>query len=129
LNISWDEWVKLYAKCHHCGEKGHIRPHCPDYLRKINSGEIKRPYRPNRSQARPTNQGVPQAHQQNFLKDPKAKAFLSAFNALFDGSDNNVYNKDSRDDESSNSEGEEQVHREFNENIYNFLAKVGFLKE
>ncbi len=62
LNIPWDKWVKLYAKCHHCGEKGHIRPHCPDYLRKINSGKKKLPYRSNRSQAHPTNQGVPQAH-------------------------------------------------------------------
>ncbi len=127
-NIPWDEWVKLYAKCHHCGEKGHIRP-CPDYLRKINSGEIKRPYRPNRSQAHPTNRGVPQASRQNFLKDPKAKAFLSAFNALFNGGDNNVDKKVSGDDKSSNSEGEEQVHGEFDEDIYNFLAKVGSLKE
>jgi hypothetical protein len=128
-NIPWDEWVKLYAKCHHCGEKGHIRPHCPDYLRKINSGKRKRPYRPNRSQARPTNQGIPQARRQNFLKDPKVKAFLSAFNALFDGGDNSVDKKDSGDDESSNSKGEEQVHGEFDEEIYNFLAKVGSLKE
>jgi hypothetical protein len=60
-NIPWDEWVKLYAKCHHCGEKGHIRPNCPAYLKKIESGEIKHPYRPNRSQPRPTNRGVPQA--------------------------------------------------------------------
>ena len=42
-NIPWDDWVKLYAKCHHCGAKGHIRPHCPDYLKKLESGEIKRP--------------------------------------------------------------------------------------
>jgi hypothetical protein len=40
--------------------------------------------------------------------------------------DNNV---DSGDDESSNSEGEEQVHGEFDEDIHNFLAKVGSLKE
>jgi hypothetical protein len=32
-NIPWNEWVKLYAKCHHCGAKGHIHPHCPDYLK------------------------------------------------------------------------------------------------
>jgi hypothetical protein len=31
-NMPWEEWVKLYAKCHHCGEKGHIRPDCPKYL-------------------------------------------------------------------------------------------------
>jgi hypothetical protein len=31
-NMPWEEWVKLYAKCHHCGEKGHIRPDWPKYL-------------------------------------------------------------------------------------------------
>jgi hypothetical protein len=40
-NIPWDEWVKLYAKCHHCGEKGHIHPNCPDYFKKIKNGEVK----------------------------------------------------------------------------------------
>jgi hypothetical protein len=39
---NWDEWVKLYAKCHHCGEKGHIRPDCPKYLQQIKSGKIVR---------------------------------------------------------------------------------------
>ncbi len=39
-NMPWDEWVTLYAKCHHCGEKGHIRPDCPKYLQQIKSGKI-----------------------------------------------------------------------------------------
>jgi hypothetical protein len=26
--LPWEEWVQLYATCHHCGEKGHIRPMC-----------------------------------------------------------------------------------------------------
>jgi hypothetical protein len=46
-NLPWDEWVKLHTICHHCGEKGHICPQCPDYLKKIKSGEIKRAYHPN----------------------------------------------------------------------------------
>jgi hypothetical protein len=41
-NIPWDEWVKLYAKCHHCGEKGHIRPDCSKYLQQIKSGKMLR---------------------------------------------------------------------------------------
>jgi hypothetical protein len=40
-NIPWDEWVKLYAKCQHCGKQGHVRPECPAYLKKIKTGEIK----------------------------------------------------------------------------------------
>jgi hypothetical protein len=27
-----DKWAKLHAVCHHCGEKGHIHPHCPKYI-------------------------------------------------------------------------------------------------
>ncbi len=30
--LSFDKWVRLHALCHHCGEKGHIHPHCPKYL-------------------------------------------------------------------------------------------------
>jgi hypothetical protein len=57
-NIPWDEWVKLYAKFHHCGKKGHICPYCPDYLKKIENGEVKQPFRPHRSQPRPNYRGV-----------------------------------------------------------------------
>jgi hypothetical protein len=39
-NMPWEEWVKLYAKCHHCGVKGHIHPDCPKYLQQIKSGKI-----------------------------------------------------------------------------------------
>jgi hypothetical protein len=34
-NLPWDEWVKKYAKCHHCGAQDHIHPNCPIYLDKI----------------------------------------------------------------------------------------------
>jgi hypothetical protein len=34
-NLPWDEWVEKYAKCHHCGGQGHIRPHCPIYIEKV----------------------------------------------------------------------------------------------
>jgi hypothetical protein len=42
-NLPWDEWVKKYAKCAHCGEIGHIRPKCRKYLAQTESGEIKHP--------------------------------------------------------------------------------------
>ena len=41
-NIPWEEWVKKFAKCHHCDKQGHIRPNCPNYLKKVASGEITR---------------------------------------------------------------------------------------
>ena len=40
-NLSWDEWVKNYAKCARCGEIGHIHLKCCKYLAQIKSGEIK----------------------------------------------------------------------------------------
>jgi hypothetical protein len=126
-NIPWDEWVKLYAKCHHCGKKGHIRPNCPDYLKKIENGEVKRPFPPHRSQPRPNYCGViPQGCQQKFSKDPKMKAFLSAFNALFDGNDDS--NKAGGNNDKSN-HNDKDDDEEMDDNIYNFFAKVGSLKE
>jgi hypothetical protein len=126
-NIPWNEWVKLYTKCHHCSAKGHICPHCPDYLKKIKSGEIKRPFCPHKSQLRPTNHGVPQACCQNFANNQKMKAFLTAFTALFEGS----VKTDSTegDDDASQSDGDEHAKEELDNDIYNFLAKVGSLKE
>ncbi len=38
--VPWEEWVEIHAVCHHCGEKGHIRPKCPKYLADIESGKI-----------------------------------------------------------------------------------------
>ncbi len=38
--LPWEEWVKLYATCHHFGEKGHIHLMCPKYLAAIQSKEI-----------------------------------------------------------------------------------------
>ncbi len=46
--ILFDEWGKLHAVCHHCGEKGHIHPHCPKYIEQVKLGGLKPP-----SKARP----------------------------------------------------------------------------
>ncbi len=55
------------------------------------------------------------------------KAFLTAFNALFEGS----VNTDSTEgnDNASQSDGDEHAEEELDDDIYNFLAKVGSLKE
>ncbi len=126
-NIPWDEWVKLYAKCHHCGGKGHIRPNCPDYLKKIENGEVKRPFRPHRNQPHPNYRGVvPQGRQQKFSKDPKMKAFLLVFNALFDGNDD-LHKADGDKDDSNHNDKDDDD--EMDDDVYNVLAKVGSLKE
>ncbi len=82
-NIPWEEWVKKFAKCHYCGKPGHIRPNCRDYLKKVASGEITRissnhpRYNQGRSPQGDKNER-PRHQDKNFLKNPKAKAFLSA---------------------------------------------------
>jgi hypothetical protein len=38
--VPWEEWVKIHAMCHHCGEKEHICPSCPKYFIDIESGKI-----------------------------------------------------------------------------------------
>jgi hypothetical protein len=108
INLPWDKWVKLYAKCHHCGNQGHICPQYPDYTKKVRLGAIKRSNGSNR----PRPCSLPSAHSSNcptplrcnnFLKDPKARAFLSAFQALVaddevnEDNDNNK-NHDIKDD-------------------------------
>ena len=61
------------------------------------------------------------------LQTTKMKAFLTAFNALFEGS----VKTDSTegDDDASQSDGDEHAEEELDNDVYNFLAKVGSLKE
>jgi hypothetical protein len=57
----------------------------------------------------------------------KMKAFLTAFNALFEGS----VKTDSTegDDNVSQSDGDKHAEEELDDNVYNFLAKFGSLNE
>ena len=82
--VPWDKWVKMNAVCHHCGEKGHIRPKCPKYIADIESGKIVHlDTRDNRRLKNPTRAGGQTLGVGLNTKDPKVKAFLSAFQALF----------------------------------------------
>jgi hypothetical protein len=123
--------VKLYAKCHHCGDKGHIHLQCPDYTKKVRLGEIKCSNGSNHPSHRSppstcsSNRSTP-LRCNNFLKDPKAKAFLSAFQALFADNevieeDDNNKNHDVKDDDEPNDDT--------NDDLHNFLLMVSSLKE
>jgi hypothetical protein len=136
-NMPWDEWVKLYAKCHHCGEKGHIRPDCPKYLQQIKSGEIVRGPKhqrpgpcgpplscpPGRRLPNPPGRAEPRC---DFMKKPKAKAFLSAFQALFmnDKNDNEEEDEsnDKQDEDADNNQG-------VDDDVRAFLSLAGSLKD
>jgi hypothetical protein len=123
--------VKLYAKCHNCGDKGHIHPQCPDYIKKVKSGKIKHSTGSNP----PSPCGLPSVHSSNcstplrcnnFLKDPKAKAFLTAFQALF--ADNKV-NEEDNNNKNHDIKGDDKPNDNTNNDLHNFLLMVGYLKE
>jgi hypothetical protein len=131
INLPWDKWVKLYTKCHHCNIKGHICPQCPSYIKKVKLGEIKcsngsncpSPCSP--PPARPSN-CAPPLRSNIFLKDPKAKAFLSAFQALFTDDEENEDKNGAKDQDAKE---DDKPNEDANENIHNFLLMVGSLKE
>jgi hypothetical protein len=123
-NIPWEEWVKKLAKCHHCGKQGHICPNCPNYLKKVASGELKwdTGNRPRHPQGRYPwgNSNHPLCPpDKNFLKNLKAKAFLSAFQALFydDSGNNEDANEVAQDNEDDRKDDEND--------LQSFLSMVG----
>ncbi len=137
-NMPWDEWVKLYAKCHHCGEKGHIRSDCPKYLQQIKSDEIVR----GPKHQRPGHCGPPLSHppscgpprppghaepRRDFMKELKGqKAFLLAFQALF----TNDKNDNEEEDESNDKQdGDADKDQEIDDDVRAFISLVGFLKD
>lgn len=126
--LPFEEWAKLYAKCHECGIKGHIRPHCPIYLDKVKSGEIKPPLKKHGARPQPT--GKPPAlpkPRRDFSKDPKAKAFwVAAFNAMFGEDDDGDKNEDLNIDNKGTADNDNET---ADEDMRNFLSMVGSLKE
>jgi hypothetical protein len=136
--LPWEEWVKLNATCHHCGEKGHIRPMCPKYLLAIQSGEInpKHPCNFYDKRKKPPVRQLPgkignrNQPPQN-LKDPKAKAFLSAFQALFQALfANEEASNDDNDEEDKDSPRLDDCNvNDDNNDLHGFLSMVGSLKD
>jgi hypothetical protein len=131
INLPWDKLVKLYAKCHHCGDKGHIHTQCPDYIKKVRLGKIKHSIRSNcpsscsLPSACSSNCSTPLRHN-NFLKDSKAKAFLSAFQALF--ADDKV-NEDNNNNKNHDVKDNDEPDDDTSDVLHNFLLMVGSLKE
>jgi hypothetical protein len=132
--MPWEEWVQKYAKCNHCSKIGHICPDCPLYLKAIASGAIKKPeYKPKGGDRRTPKKGSPQkgspnTPRRNFLKDPKARAFLSAFQSFMcesdDSDDGDVNNEDNAVEDD-----DENVQEEDAEDLHGFLSMIGSLKD
>ncbi len=136
--LPWEEWVKLYATCHHCRGKGRIRPMCPKYLVAIQSREINPKHLcnfHNMHKKPPVHQlpgkiGNRKQPPQN-LKDPKAKAFLSAFLALFQALfANEEASNDNNDEEDKDSPRSDDCDvNDDDNNLHGFLSMVGSLKD
>ena len=124
--MAWDDWVKEYAKCDHCGKIGHIRPHCPKHLAQIESGEIQRPPRtPKRNLQRGARKPIGPKHKGN---DRKAQALLSVFKAIYgqESSDSEDGDDDSGNDhEKEDVNGDEDNNDDTDGDKQTFLSMIG----
>ncbi len=124
--LPFDKWVKLHATCRHCGKKGRIHPHRPKYIKQVKSGQIKIPPKQRPSPRGPYTAcppGRPTA-QRPYMKDPKPKAFFSAFQAHFTKED-----KEEEEDTERNDDVNATDDNKDEEDMRNFLLMVGSLKE
>jgi hypothetical protein len=104
------------------------------YLKAIASGAIKKPeYKPKGGDQRTPKKGSPKTGspntpRRNFLKDPKARAFLSAFQSFMcesdDSDDGDVNNEDNAVEDD-----DENVQEEDAEDLHGFLSMIGSLKD
>ena len=131
--LPWDEWVKKYAKCNHCGEIGHIRPTCSKYLAAIESGQIKRPDKKASRDLgrRPKTREGAHTPRRDFLKDPKARAFLSAFKSMMFDSDDSGDEGGNNDKEATQEDHNdaEDAHDDDDDDLQGFLSMIGSLKD
>ncbi len=136
--LPWEEWVKLYATCHRCMDNGHFCPNCLKYLATIQSREIN-PKHPcnfhNMCKKLPVCQlpgkiGNCKQPPRN-LNNPKAKAFLSAFQALIQALLANKEASNGNNDE-EDKDSPRLVDCNVNDdgnNLHGFLSMVGSLKD
>ena len=121
--MSWDEWVKKYAKCIHCGEMGHIRPTCPKYLAQIESGEIQRPIKtPTRDNQRDVRKPAGQRYK---VQDRKAKALLSVFQAFYGGNSDSENDDDEAGQDEKEEREQENVDNHDDDELHGFLSMIG----
>jgi len=126
LKIPWEDWVKIHGVCHHCGEKGHIRPKCPKYLADIASGKIKRTdLRDNtRAGSRTPGQGRTQRFNDKYKDSPKFKTLLAAFQAW-----STEDTDDNKNEEQVETPRDDDVEKDDDEEAFGFFSALASLKE
>jgi hypothetical protein len=131
--LPWEEWVKKYAKCNHCGEIGHIRPTCSKYLAAIESGQIKRPDKKASRDLgrRPKTREGAHTPRRDFLNDPKARSFLSAVKSMMFDSDDSGDESDNNNKEATQEDHDdsENAHADDDDDLQGFLSMIGSLKD
>ena len=129
--MPWEEWVQKYAICNHCGKKGHICPACPLYLEAIASGAIKKPeYKAKGGNWRTPKKNSLPTPRRSFMKDLKAKAFLSAFKSFMCASGDSDDDGDANDDGGAVEDDDNNAHEDCtDEDLQGFLSMIGSLKD
>jgi len=129
--IPWEEWIRKHAICIHCGKPGHIRPQCPLYLEAVASGALKPPtYKPKKDDRRAPMKGGPKLSPNNFLKNPKGKALLSAFNSLLlDSDDSDDDNKEENNEDTAVNYDKNNDQASDDNDLQGFLSMLGSLKD
>ncbi len=107
-------------------ERTYPSPHCPKYIEQVKSGQIKIPPKQHPSPRGPYAARPPgrPAAKRPYMKDPKAKAFLSAFHTLFAKED-----KEEEEDTERNDDVNATDNNKDEEDMCNFFLMVGSLKE
>jgi hypothetical protein len=127
LKIPWEDWVKTHGVCHHCGEKGHIRPKCPKYLADIAAGKIKRTDLRDNTRAGSRNPGTPGGKQRfndKYKNNTKFKTLLAAFQAWSTEENDNDDN-----DEQVETPQENDVGTDDDDEAFGFFSALASLKE
>ena len=127
--IPWEEWIRNI--CIHCGKPGHIRPQCPLYLEAVASGALKPPtYKPKKDDRHAPTKGSPKTSRNNFLKNPKGKALLSAFKSLLlDSDDSDEDDKAFTNEDTTVDDDENNDQASDDNDLQGFLSMLGSLKD
>ena len=134
LRIPWGEWVKIHGVCHHCGEKGHIRPKCPKYLNDIASDKIKRNDIRDNTRAGSLPQGnfsgnrdEKQKLNEKYRNSQKFKTLMAAFQAWSTNIDDNDSNEIEEHGDAIQDDDADKIVDE--EEAFGFFSALASLKE
>ncbi len=117
--------------CHHCSEKGHIRPKCPKYLADIESGKTIRANLRDSKRKKNLNThllGLIKVLVRAKWKTQKSRLFSHPFNLVFTNEDDDDNKRDNGGDNVDDKEDDGNDDNN-NDDLHGFLSMIGSLKE